>query len=229
MAGLILTTVLAGMLIVSPVEFEKLKTELPQYELILSIGYYLPMRKGEILNLREGQVRFFDDDLNEGFIELYGEETKTIEGRTVSFNAEVGGLIKDHLNRRGERGPENFLFTTINGNLLGNFGRSFQRACRRADIKGLCFHDFRHTSITNLRKAGAHTSVIMAMSGHKTMAMFKRYNKIDLDDGREAMKKLETYLSKNRHEAKQLKQQEESGIPYCNSTAEALGEPLAYA
>jgi hypothetical protein len=69
----------------------------------------------------------------------------------------------------------------------------------------------------------------MAMSGHKTMAMFKRYNKIDLDDGREAMKKLETYLSKNRHEAEQLKQEEENGIPYCNSTAEALGEPPAYA
>jgi hypothetical protein len=69
----------------------------------------------------------------------------------------------------------------------------------------------------------------MAMSGHKTMAMFKRYNRIDLEDGREAMRKLETYLSKNRHEAKQLREQEESGIPYCNRTAEALGETLASA
>jgi hypothetical protein len=61
------------------------------------------------------------------------------------------------------------------------------------------------------------------------MAMFKRYNKVDLDNGREAMRKLETYLSKNRHEAKQLKQLGESGIPYCNSTAETLGGPLACA
>jgi hypothetical protein len=45
-----------------------------------------------------------------------------------------------------------------------------------------------------MRKAGVHTSVIMAISGHKTMAMFKRYNRIDLDDGRDAMKKLEAYL-----------------------------------
>jgi len=67
------------------------------------------------------------------------------------------------------------------------------------------------------------------LSGHKAMAMFKRYNRIDLDDGREAMRKLETYLSKNQHEAKQLKQQEESGILYCNRTAEGLGEPLASA
>jgi len=35
----------------------------------------------------------------------------------------------------------------------------------------------------------------MAMSGHKTMAMFKRSNKIDLDDGREAVRKLERFVS----------------------------------
>jgi len=33
-------------------------------------------------------------------------------------------------------------------------------------------------------------------------------------DDREATKKLETCLSKNQHEAKQLKQQEESDIPF---------------
>ena len=158
-----------------------------------------------------------------------GPETKTGEGRNIPFGASVGKPLRDHLNAMKKRGPERFLFATENGNLLGDFRRAFQRACKRAHIEGLCFHDFRHTSITNLRKAGNHTSVIMAMSGHKTMAMFKRYNKIDLYDGREAMKKLETYLSKNRHEARQLKQQKECGILYCNSTAEALGESLASA
>jgi len=45
-----------------------------------------------------------------------------------------------------------------------------------------------------MRKAGVNISVIMAISGHKTMAMFRRYNRIDLNDGREAMRKLELYL-----------------------------------
>jgi len=215
--------------IVSPEEFEKLKMELPQYNLVLSIGYYLAMREGEILGLREEQVHFFNDDSNEGYIELYNEETKTGEGRIVSFGLEVGRLLKNHLDRTNKKGKEKFLFTTGEGNLIGNFRRSFQRACKRAGIKGLCFHDFRHTAITNLRKAGVHTSVIMAMSGHKTMLMFKRYNKIDLDDGRDAMKRLETFLSKNRSEGKQLKQLVECGIPYCNSTAGLLGEPPASA
>ena len=215
--------------IVSPEEFEKLKMGLPQYALILTLGYHLPMREGEILNLREKQVHFFSDDSDEGYLELYDGETKNGEGRKIPFGAEVGSLLSDHLDGKKKRGLEKFLFTTENGNLFKNFRRAFQRACKRAGIEGLCFHDFRHTSITNLRKAGVHTSVIMAMSGHKTMAMFKRYNRVDLDDGKDAMRKLETYLSKNRHEEKHLRQEKECGIPYCNSTAEALGEPPAYA
>jgi hypothetical protein len=42
-----------------------------------------------------------------------------------------------------------------------------------------------------MRKAEVNISVIMAISGHKTMAMFRRYNRIDLNDGREAMRKLD--------------------------------------
>jgi hypothetical protein len=53
-----------------------------------------------------------------------------------------------------------------------------------------------------MRKAGVNISVIMAISGHKTMAMFRRYNRIDLDDGREAMKKVEDYLSGNQQAIK---------------------------
>jgi integrase len=41
--------------------------------------------------------------------------------------------------------------------------------------KGLSFHDFRHTAITNMGKVEMDISIIMAFSGHKTMAMFKRY------------------------------------------------------
>ena len=183
--------------IVSPEEFEMLKKEIPQYTLILSLGYYLGMREGEILNLREKQIHFQNDRAEEGCIELYNGETKSGEGRLIPFSNIIGSLLKDHLMRKKKGRPENFLFVTKNGKLLGNFRRAFQRACRRGDIKGLCFHDLRHTAVTNMRKAGVDTSVIMAISGHKTMAMFKRYNRVDLDDGRDAMRKLEAYLAGN--------------------------------
>jgi integrase len=181
--------------IVSPEEFEVMKNQLPEYALILSLGYYLGMREGEILNLREKQIHFYDSGAEEGSIELYDGETKSGEGRKIPFRGSIGKPLKDHLARLKKGDSERFLFTTAKGNLFGNFRRGFQRACRRAGVRGLCFHDFRHTAITNMRKAGVDISVIMAISGHKSMAMFRRYNRIDLDDGREAMRKLETYLS----------------------------------
>jgi integrase len=180
--------------IVSPEEFEILKNQLPQYALILSLGYYLAMREGEILHLKGKQIHFFGNGVDEGYIELYDDETKTGEGRMVPFGGLMGRLLSDYLTMQGNRNPGGFLFSTEKGNLLGNFRRSFQRACKRAGIKGLCFHDFRHTAITNMRKAEVNISVIMAISGHKTMAMFRRYNRIDLNDGREAMRKLDVYL-----------------------------------
>jgi integrase len=43
-------------------------------------------------------------------------------------------------------------------------------------------HDFRHTCITNWRRKGHDYFKIMKASGHKTLAVFKRYDTVDEDD-----------------------------------------------
>ena len=48
------------------------------------------------------------------------------------------------------------------------------------------------------------------------MAMFRRYNKIDLNDGREAMRKLEAHLLGNQEKEKEAQENE---FDYCNITA----------
>ena len=53
---------------------------------------------------------------------------------------------------------------------------SFQSACKKARIENFTFHDLRHCALNNLRKAGNDYFRIMAMSGHKTISVFKRYN-----------------------------------------------------
>lgn len=90
---------------------------------------------------------------------------------------------------------EKLLFTAEHKKPLGNFRRNFQRALKRAGIENLRFHDLRHTAVTNMRKGGVDASVIMAITGHKTIAMFKRYNRLDLEDSQEVIKKLNVYLS----------------------------------
>lgn len=78
-----------------------------------------------------------------------------------------------------------------------------------------------------MRKAGVDISVIMAITGHKTMAMFKRYNCIDLSDGIEAIKKLDKYLSREpeKREIKKEEKQEEK-VDYFNLTSHIqIGAP----
>lgn len=73
--------------------------------------------------------------------------------------------------------------------------RSFQRACKEAEIEDFQCHDLRHTFNTNMRKAGVDRSVIMKITGHKTRSMFERYNTVDGDDAIEACKRLDAFLT----------------------------------
>ena len=80
------------------------------------------------------------------------------------------------------------------GNPIITIKHSFQDACKKASIKDFRFHDLRHTFNTNMRKAGVDRSVIMKITGHKTMSMFERYNTVDSDDARSAMTQFEKHL-----------------------------------
>ena len=59
---------------------------------------------------------------------------------------------------------------------------SFRHAVRETGLIDFRFHDLRHTFVTNLRRAGVHDFVIMEITGHKTMSMFKRYNTVGSDE-----------------------------------------------
>jgi hypothetical protein len=84
-----------------------------------------------------------------------------------------------------------------------------------------------------MRKPGVGISVIMAISGHKTLAMFRRYNQIDLNDPREAMQMLERYLSGtgtqgNQQAIEKKEDQRTENDDYCNVTATRKDGEVAY-
>ena len=45
-----------------------------------------------------------------------------------------------------------------------------------------------------MRKAGVAESVIMKITGHSTREMFDRYNTVDEDDTRKAVKQFENFI-----------------------------------
>jgi integrase len=172
-------------------EFKRLVEELPEHILpIAYVGYYTGMRRGEVLQLTWKKV-----NMQGGFIDLEAKDTKTSEPRRVYFNDILRNVFEKAQRVRNIR--TDFVFTH-RGRPIKSFRKGFENALDRAKIKDFWFHDLRHTFNTNMRKAGVDHTVIMKLTGHKTLAMFNRYNTVDQDDAIQAMQKLNLLLSEQK-------------------------------
>jgi integrase len=58
----------------------------------------------------------------------------------------------------------------------------FTKACKRADIEGLRFHDLRHEATSRLFEKGLNPMQVAAITGHKTLQMLKRYTHLRAED-----------------------------------------------
>jgi integrase len=61
-------------------------------------------------------------------------------------------------------------------------------------VTNVTFHDLRHTFVIHARRAEIDYCHIIAMTGHKTMPMFKRYHTIDAEDLSQAMRQMDIYM-----------------------------------
>jgi integrase len=153
--------------ILTPEEFEKLLVACPLHiRPIVEIAYFIGLRRGEIINLTWPEV-----DLQRGFIRLPAGMTKTDQGRSVPIHPRVKNTLEAL--PRGLHTDRLFLF---DGKAFEEFKKSFRTACNRAGLIDFVFHDLRHCALNNLRLAGNDYFKIMAVSGHRTMSCFRRYN-----------------------------------------------------
>jgi integrase len=147
---------------------------------IIQFAYVTGMRRGEILGLRWDQV-----DFKNKLILLQATDTKTQEKREVPLDDELVELLK-----RVPRviGCPNVF--TFRGKPIKDVKSAFYLAMGKAGISNFRFHDLRHCAITNLRKAGVSDSVIMSISGHKTAAVFRKYDRVDREDRQLAVQRV---------------------------------------
>jgi integrase len=173
--------------ILSKEEYKRLLEELPPNGRdVVVTAYYTGMRAGEILNLTWDRVH-----LDEGYIQLEAEDTKTKKARRIYLHEAVLEVL-NRLNKVRHL-HHNYVFTH-KGRRQKSIKTCFNNACRRAGIEDFRFHDLRHTFNTMMRKAGVPQSVIMHMTGHRTSAMFERYNTVDEEDARQALERLNAFL-----------------------------------
>ncbi len=151
-------------------EEEKLLTAASDYggeiRLIIQIALETAMRRGEIAAMRW-------EHLDRRVRVLRIPEAKNGEARAVPLSAKAMQVLES-------------LPRQINGKVWSmrdmSISHAFVRVCKRADIKGLCFHDLRHEATSRLFEKGLNPMEVSAITGHKTLQMLKRYTHLRAED-----------------------------------------------
>jgi len=147
------------------VSIPKVEQPLPRYlsvEEIRDTG----MRRGELLNLRTGDVRFDD-----GIVRVTGKGRKS---RVIPLTDELIEALEDWLEFRQEDADHDHLFTTTHGNRIyaSRLQRNWQSVLDRSGItaSGVTMHTLRHSFATLLLKSGECDLVqIQKLLGHSRL------------------------------------------------------------
>ncbi len=117
------------------------------------------MRRGELLSLRWDNI---DYSKRTAYLQL----TKNGNSRTVPLSMRAIQTLQA-------------LPISIDGRVLPiNFAaleNNFKRARERVNLKDLRIHDLRHTAVTRLAEKLPNLIELSAVSGHRSLAMLKRY------------------------------------------------------
>jgi integrase len=180
----------------APEQYRTLLDELPEHlRGITCIAYHVANRKGELFQLEWTDVELAG---NPPVFTLWPGETKNKDGRTLPI---LPGEMMETLQRlkaeHDQKWPQaTHVFLNAEGRPLAYhmMRKAWDDACRRAGLPGLLFHDLRRSAVRNLRRAGVTQKVAREFSGHKTDAIFDRYNITDFDDLKDAAARLGRFL-----------------------------------
>ena len=136
---------------------------------IVSIALLTGMRYGEITSLRWEEIDFINKTITLHM-------TKNGEKRILPLTELVEKIFRDLKRSSHQIGrifcPRKYHNKTQKVDIRA----SFQKALEHANIKGFTFHMLRHAAASYFAMSGATQGELMAILGHKTPAMTKRYS-----------------------------------------------------
>jgi len=210
-----------------PNEFEAVVGSLPEYlQDFTRFAYQCAWRKGQIASLTWPDV-----DRTAGVIQARAEHVKNGRAHKIVLEGELAEIIERRWAARQYSTPSGpgiskYVFHR-NGNPIRDPRKAWASACRAAVlarpkldangkpvtriVKGKeqivmvpsrIFHDLRRSGVRNMVRAGVREGVAMAISGHRTRAVFDRYNITSDEDLRQAVRQTEEHLKRQPVERK---------------------------
>jgi len=137
----------------------------PVVQNIVTFAVETAMRRGEIVKVRWEHVDWKNRT-------LHIPETKTGVPRDVPLSASAVEVLMS-ISRIGD------LVFNIRPDSVS---QAFERACKRAGIEGLRFHDLRHEATSRFFEKGLNTMEVATITGHKTLEMLNRYTHLRATD-----------------------------------------------
>ena len=150
-------------------EYLTVRAHLPApWQDILDLAYYSGWRKQEILGLTWEEI-----DMAGGVIRLSPARSKTLVGRMLPISQPIAEALA---RRRARRDPESPLVFHRDGIPVRRWRTAWRTACQSAGVPTRFLHDCRRTAARNLIRASVLERVAMLLTGHKSRAIFDRYN-----------------------------------------------------
>ena len=115
-------------------------------------------------------------------------------GRILPISAPIAEALA---RRRARRDPTSPLVFHRDGISVRRWRTAWRTACQAAGVPTRFLHDCRRTAARNLIRASVPERVAMLLTGHKTRAIFDRYNIINEQELLEAGDQLVEYLAQH--------------------------------
>ena len=169
-------------------EYLAVRAHLPApWQDILDLAYYSGWRKQEILGLTWEEI-----DEAGGVIRLSPGRSKTLVGRILPISPPIAEALA---RRRARRDPGSPLVFHRDGIPIRRWRTAWRTACQAAEVPTRFLHDCRRTAARNLIRANVPERVAMLLTGHKSRAIFDRYNIINEQELLDAGDQLVEYLA----------------------------------
>ncbi|MDL2330341.1 site-specific integrase, partial [Desulfosarcina sp. OttesenSCG-928-A07] len=158
----------------------------PNLQHLIKLALETAMRRSELANLTWRQI-----DFKRRTATLLAAGVKNEEARTIPLSPKALEILRDiQVEQCSNSEPEHDGEATGTLELSAKLfnltpdaiTRAMRRACQRAEISGLDFHDLRHEATSRLfENTDLDIMEIKSITGHKTLQMLARYTHLRMD------------------------------------------------